>query len=82
MINDSETNRKDIVRKIKKAAICFAGNSPMKIYGLLYCNTGKRMKTCNRVFFSSQQEAIDNNYRPSGHCMKAYTNNGNKANIK
>ena len=69
MINDSETNRKDILRKIKKAEICFAGNSPMKIYGVLNCSNGKRMKTSNRVFFSSQQEAIDNNYRPCGHCM-------------
>jgi len=27
------------------------------------------MKKENRVFFSSEQEAINNGYRPCGHCM-------------
>lgn len=28
------------------------------------------MKRENRVFFLSEQEAQQNNYRPCGHCMK------------
>jgi len=28
------------------------------------------MKKENRVFFTSEEEATDNGYRPCGHCMK------------
>jgi methylphosphotriester-DNA--protein-cysteine methyltransferase len=28
------------------------------------------MKKENRIFFSSEKEAIENGYRPCGHCMK------------
>jgi methylphosphotriester-DNA--protein-cysteine methyltransferase len=27
------------------------------------------MKTENRVFFSSEEEAINSGYRPCGHCL-------------
>jgi len=50
--------------------IVFAGNKRLKIYGLLNCNSGKRMKIENRVFFSSVEEAKENGYRPCGHCLK------------
>ena len=50
--------------------ICFAGNKNLKIYGLLSCKSGRRMKRENRVFFNSEREAIENDYRPCGHCMK------------
>ena len=56
--------------KIKHDEIHFAGNTRLKIYGLLNCSSGKRMKKVNRVFFTSQQEAIAEGYRPCGHCMK------------
>jgi len=29
------------------------------------------MKIENRVFFISEKEALDNGYRPCGHCMKS-----------
>jgi methylphosphotriester-DNA--protein-cysteine methyltransferase len=29
------------------------------------------MKKENRVFFSTEKEALENKYRPCGHCMKA-----------
>lgn len=54
---------------IRKGLIAFGGNSRLKIYGLLNCNTGKRMKIQNRVFFATEKEAIDEGYRPCGHCM-------------
>lgn len=56
--------------KIKNREISFGGNKKLKIYGLLSCKSGKRMKQENRVFFSSEQEARENQFRPCGHCMK------------
>ena len=50
--------------------ICFGGNKKLKIYGLLHCKSGKRMKLENRVFFISTSEAEKNGYRPCAHCMK------------
>lgn len=47
------------------------GNLKLKIYGKLNCKSGKRMKKQNRVFFSSEEEAIEHNFRPCGHCMKS-----------
>ncbi|WP_462254098.1 Ada metal-binding domain-containing protein [Ferruginibacter sp.] len=55
---------------IRKKEIILAGNQNLKIYGLLSCKSGKRMKKENRVFFESEKTAIKNGYRPCGHCMK------------
>jgi methylphosphotriester-DNA--protein-cysteine methyltransferase len=55
---------------IKKGAIKFGGNKKLKIYGTLSCDSGKRMKKENRLFFQSEAEAIDRGYRPCGHCMR------------
>ena len=54
---------------IKLAEITLAGNGKLKIYGLLNCASGKRMKKQNRVFFVSEMEAIKNGYRPCAHCL-------------
>jgi methylphosphotriester-DNA--protein-cysteine methyltransferase len=58
-------------KMIRAGLICLGGNSKLKIYGRLDCNTGRRMKKTNRVFFSSQQEAMAVGYRPCGNCMRA-----------
>jgi methylphosphotriester-DNA--protein-cysteine methyltransferase len=55
--------------KIKNKQILFAGNSKLKIYGLLNCKSGKRMKKQNRLFFVSESEAIQEGFRPCAHCM-------------
>lgn len=55
---------------IRKHRICFGGHKKLKIYGTLNCAPGKRMKKENRVFFISQQQALDHGFRPCGHCMK------------
>jgi methylphosphotriester-DNA--protein-cysteine methyltransferase len=55
---------------LDKNQIAFAGNVKLKIYGTLNCASGKRMKLKNRVFFSSEAEAIELGYRPCGHCMR------------
>jgi len=50
--------------------IRFSGSRKLKIYGMLNCSSGKRMKPENRVFFESEQEAKEAAYRPCGHCMR------------
>jgi len=55
---------------INKEEILMGGNANLKIYGTLDCKSGKRLKVKNRVFFSSEQEAIQQGYRPCGHCMR------------
>lgn len=51
------------------------GNKKLKIYGLLNCSSGKRMKAMNRIFFKSITEAVNLGYRPCAHCLPvAYKN--------
>jgi methylphosphotriester-DNA--protein-cysteine methyltransferase len=70
MIRHRELNDINLRRQIRRNAICFGGNKKLKIYGTLYCTSGKSMKIENRVFFNSEKEAIEQGYRPCGHCMK------------
>lgn len=67
----STITNKQLHLKIRREEICFGGNLQLKIYGLLSCKSGKRMKREKRVFFTSEQEAVGLGYRPCGHCMKA-----------
>jgi methylphosphotriester-DNA--protein-cysteine methyltransferase len=55
---------------IRDGFVVLGGNRKLKIYGRLYCWSGRRMKLQNRVFFSSEIEAIEQGYRPCGLCMK------------
>ena len=55
---------------IDKQDIQLGGNANLKIYGTLNCKSGKRLKVKHRVFFSSETEAIQQGYRPCGHCMR------------
>ncbi|HEU5292636.1 MAG TPA: Ada metal-binding domain-containing protein [Cyclobacteriaceae bacterium] len=55
---------------IHSGKIKLGGNVKLKIYGRLNCSSGKRMKRDNRVFFSSEKEAITEGYRPCGHCLR------------
>lgn len=55
---------------IRQGCIAWGGNQKLKIYGKLTCRSGKRMKTENRIFFSSEAEAQAAGYRPCGHCMR------------
>ncbi|TKC05809.1 Ada metal-binding domain-containing protein [Pedobacter frigoris] len=70
MIRHSEMSDDDLWSKIKHHKIRFGGNLKLKIYGTLSCKSGKKMKRENRVFFSSEKEAVVNGFRPCGHCMK------------
>jgi methylphosphotriester-DNA--protein-cysteine methyltransferase len=65
------SEKKRIVKQlIKEGKIVLGGNKKLNIYGTLDCASGKRMKIENRVFFSSESEAIYKGYRPCGNCMK------------
>ena len=55
---------------VRRGAITLAGNRKLSIYGTLRCSAGKRMKSVNRVFFSSPDEALKLGYRPCGHCLR------------
>ena len=61
-------------RKLKQlidaGKVRFGGNSKLKIYGLLSCGSGRRMKPENRVFFKSAEEAESDGYRACGNCMR------------
>jgi len=70
MIFHSNLSVRDLFNNIRRKQICLGGNRKLKIYGKLNCNSGKRMKTANRVFFQSESEAIEAGFRPCGHCMK------------
>lgn len=80
MVKHADVTEKHLRILIKSHKICFGGNRNLKIFGTLYCTSGKRMKRENRVFFTSKAEAIDNGFRPCGHCLKAayqeWKNNG------
>ncbi len=54
---------------LKNGTIAHAGNQKLKIYGLLTCSSGKRMKKENRVFFKNETEAVELGFRPCGHCL-------------
>ncbi|MDQ1856118.1 Ada metal-binding domain-containing protein [Chryseobacterium sp. WLY505] len=70
MIQHSQITAESLRSKIDHRDISFGGNKKLKIYGLLSCRSGKRMKKENRIFFADEKEALENGYRPCGHCMK------------
>ncbi len=70
MIRHLELSDAELRSKIRKKELLFGGNRKLKLYGILGCASGKRMKRENRVFFSSEKEAIQHHYRPCGHCIK------------
>ncbi|MET3979244.1 methylphosphotriester-DNA--protein-cysteine methyltransferase [Mucilaginibacter sp. UYP25] len=76
MIRHIELGKSDFSRSkalkslIEAGKIALGGNRKLKIYGTLRCASGKRMKVDNRVFFTDEQEAIEEGYRPCGHCMR------------
>ena len=70
MFHHIELEKQKLKSLIKNGEIVLGGNKRLKIYGRLSCKSGKRMKVKNRVFFSSEKEAINFDYRACGHCMK------------
>ena len=69
MIRHIEISDNELRKRVRQQAISFGGNLKLKIYGRLNCNSGKRMKKENRIFFRSVKEAEQKGFRPCGHCM-------------
>ena len=69
-IENNEQGKRELHQLIRQKRILSGGNLRLKIYGTLQCASGKRMLRGNRVFFSSEEEAISNGFRPCGNCMK------------
>jgi methylphosphotriester-DNA--protein-cysteine methyltransferase len=70
MIQHINISRPELIELIQSKKIQFGGNRKLKIYGTLSCTSGKRMKKQNRVFFSTEKEAVTAGYRPCGHCLR------------
>jgi methylphosphotriester-DNA--protein-cysteine methyltransferase len=70
MYHHIELTKRKLKSLIDKGAIKCGGNKSLKIYGTLSCKSGKRMKKENRVFFQSEEKAMNKGYRPCAHCMK------------
>ena len=64
-----EKRQKKLAGLIRRGAISLGGYSKGKIYGLLRCKPGKRMRIENRVFFKDEKEPIQYGYRPCAHCL-------------
>jgi Metal binding domain of Ada len=67
---NNDGGKAQLHKLIRQMKIVLGGNRKLKIYGTLQCSSGKRMLRENRVFFSSEAEAIAAGFRPCGHCMK------------
>lgn len=72
MIHHTNLTATELRGLIQSGAITLAGNAKLKIYGLLTCGSGKRMRKENRVFFADEREARHTGYRPCGNCMKRW----------
>ena len=70
MIAHSELSSAALHKMIRQKLVNFGGNKSLKIYGILNCASGKRMKKANRIFFATESEALQNGYRPCGNCMR------------
>ena len=70
MIRHTDIPGPTLKKMILSGQVKLGGNAKLKIYGTLDCASGKRMKKQNRVFFSSEQEAVRAGYRPCGHCLR------------
>ena len=67
---------------LRKQEIRWGGNKKLKIFGTLTCSTGKRMKRENRVFFFTEQDALNAGYRPCGHCMRTEYNHWKNGSVQ
>lgn len=66
---DVAERKKNLSRLLHSKAVSLGGYRKTRIYGLLTCSSGKRMKIENRVFFKNEAEALENGYRPCGNCL-------------
>lgn len=75
ILHTDKIERNEIIKLIKSGQVTMGGHRKLKIYGHLNCPNAKRWikkghYVKQRVFFTSESEAIENGYRPCGCCMK------------
>lgn len=70
MLLHTDISDRSLRSAIRQEIVLLGGNRRLKIYGLLSCRSGRRMKRENRVFFATRDEAQAAGYRPCGHCLK------------
>lgn len=70
MIKHIDIDDTELHQRIKRKEIVYGGNLNLKIYGTLQCNSGKRMKIQNRVFFNTTEQAKELGFRPCGNCLR------------
>lgn len=70
MIHHHELSDAEVRRAIRSGAIRWAGNRSLRIYGRLDCWSGRKLARENRVFFSTELDAVVAGFRPCGHCMR------------
>ena len=67
-------SKRELYQLHKEGKLNFGGHRKSKIYGTLDCPGAKRWiarghYVKNRVFFSSEEEAMHFGYRPCANCM-------------
>lgn len=67
--SDPNERKRKLAYLIRSGKVRLGGYQKNKIYGLLNCFSGKRMKIENRVFFKDEQEALQAGYRPCARCL-------------
>jgi methylphosphotriester-DNA--protein-cysteine methyltransferase len=68
ILHETITDR-ELFAMLRRGHFVLGGNKKLKIYGTLRCKSGKRMKRENRVFFSTEKEALGFGYRPCKNCL-------------
>ena len=82
MVRHIDIRDSELRKRIRQREILTGGNIKAKIYGKLNCQSGKRMKRENRIFFRSGNEAIKNGFRPCGQCLRSEYKNWKKGIIQ
>ncbi len=72
--NTAHLTRRQLVLLRNQGQLAFGGHRKNKIYGTLDCKGAKRWIAKGhyikfRVFFSSEEEAIQQGYRPCANCL-------------
>lgn len=70
MIRHLDVEKEELRQLIAERKIAYGGNDRLKIFGTLFCASGKRMNRENRVFFADRNEAEAAGFRPCGNCMR------------
>lgn len=74
VLSHSDLTPQQLFHLLRKQHVRLSGNRRLKIYGLLNCPAGRRMKRENRVFFQHEAHALQAGYRPCSICLpQAYT---------